>query len=366
MNEGAIVRRLEQVAQPTAPARRAFNLSRLGYALGGILLFILALEILKQGARGLLPLLSALAFGGAVNSLGFGWLTAYGVLSGSPVAAMSLSLLAGGVLSDLEAFTMINGSRLGASFIVLFVGFVYYLRGRRSPDGIYIGVTALLVTFTIYLPSMLLGGLALHQGWLDGVRFGSPAQLVSFIDAIYDPITSRLASHLPELVLFAIGVVVLFGSFQVFDRALPNLEAGEGRWERLVNLFHRRWTMFGLGLAVTSVTMSVSISLTLLVPLSLKGYIRRQNIIPYVMGANITTFVDTLFASLLVNSPQAFTIVLVEMLAVSFVSVVVLVFLYRPYQGMIAGLAHWAVGSRLRLAAFLLAILAVPAVLFLV
>ena len=41
-------------------------------------------------------------------------------MSGSPVAAISLSLYSKGTISDVEAFAMINGSRLGASFIVLF------------------------------------------------------------------------------------------------------------------------------------------------------------------------------------------------------------------------------------------------------
>ena len=36
-----------------------------------------------------------------------------------------------------------------------------------------------------------------------------------------------------------------------------------------------------------------------LVPLALKGYVRRDRVIPYVMGANIATWIDTLFAALL-------------------------------------------------------------------
>src|SRR3712207_1598968 len=55
-------------------------------------LFILALQLLKQGAKPLAPLLTnVLGIDSAANTLGFGWLVAYGVLSGSPVAAISLS-----------------------------------------------------------------------------------------------------------------------------------------------------------------------------------------------------------------------------------------------------------------------------------
>ena len=95
-------------------------------------------------------------------------------MSGSPVAAVSMSLFAGGAISDLEAFAMINGSRLGASLIVLVVGFVSYITGRRNPDGLYIGVVAMLTAFTLWAPVVPIGLLVLDQGWLDGAQFSSP------------------------------------------------------------------------------------------------------------------------------------------------------------------------------------------------
>ena len=56
---------------------------------------------------------------------------------------------------------------------------------------------------------------------------------------------------------------------------------------------YRPWFMFAVGLGVTVLTLSVSVSLSLLVPLAARGYIRRENVVPYILGANITTFVDT-------------------------------------------------------------------------
>ena len=85
-----------------------------------------------------------------------------------------MSLFAGGAISDLETFAMINGSRLGASLIVLVVGFVSYITGRRNPDGLYIGVVALLTAITLWAPVMPIGLFVLDQGWLDGVRIEQP------------------------------------------------------------------------------------------------------------------------------------------------------------------------------------------------
>lgn len=112
-----------------------------------------------------------------LNTLGIGWLMAYIVLSGSPVAAVSLTLYSGGIITDVQSFAMITGSRLGAPFIVLLVGFISHLRGHQRVASISIGVLAFLVTATIYLPAMGLGYVALTNGWFDRVQFGSPQML---------------------------------------------------------------------------------------------------------------------------------------------------------------------------------------------
>ncbi|MCH7489017.1 MAG: hypothetical protein IIB23_05240, partial [Chloroflexi bacterium] len=125
----------------------------------------------------------------------------------------------------------------------------------------------------------------------------------------------------------------------------------------------RPLAMFLMGGLVTLATLSVSISLTLLVPLSMKGVIRRQSIVPYVMGANITTFIDTLFAAVLLDTPLAVTVVVTQMVLTAAVSLVVLALLFRPYQRAVLGAAHYLTANRRSFMAFLAAIFAVPALL---
>ena len=346
--------------------RLAKGILRVVYMVGALLLFILALEVLRAAAGGVADILSGVSAQGSANILGFGWLGAYGALSGSPVAAIALSLFAGGTISDGEAFAMLNGSRMGASFIVLFIGFLYYVSKRRTADGIFIGVVAMLTTFTIYAPVVPLGSLVLERGWLDGVQVSAPGFLVSFTDLAFGPLADEATSNLPMLLVFAGGIGLLLASFAIFDRALPNLEQPSIRVERISRLLHRPWVMFLLGLLITTMTLSVSISLTLLIPLSLKGYVRRDGIIPYVMGANISTWVDTMFAALLLDSPRAFTIVFTQMAVGAVVSLLVLLLLYRPYSKVILGVAHRVTQRRREFAFFLGAIFLVPLVLFFV
>ena len=362
----AVIQPAPSVAVPRPRWRTiAFAGTRVAYTAAGLFIFILALELLKNGARGLRPILEDLSADGVLNLLGFGWLGSYIVMSGSPVAAISLSLFSSGTVSDTEAFAMINGSRLGASFIVLFVGFILWVTRKRSADGLYIGVVALVTAFTLWLPVLPIGVLILNQGWFDSIEVGTPGAITSFVDVAYDPIVERISDMLPTILVFVVGIATLLAAFAVFDRALPNLEQPSLRVESIRDRLHHPLAMFGLGLVITAMTLSVSISLTLLIPLSLKGYIRRDAIIPYVMGANIT-WVDTLVASLLLDTPRAFTIVFTEMVVGSNLPVRPSSSYTKPYSAAIIATANRVTHSKTGFAAFMAVILVVPLLLFLI
>jgi Na+/phosphate symporter len=364
---------------PPAPAE-AISLARLAAALwervhrgkialflASLFLFILAISLMKEGARGIAPLMRNLfSVSNAANSLGFGWLFAYTIMSGSPVAAAALTFFDAGVVDKLGAFAMITGSRLGANFIVLFLGFVYVLRGRDRATSLSMGLLSLTVTATTYLPALALGAIFLRTGALDRLQLHSGALLHSVLDLAIDPIIELAKGLLPEWAVFLVGLGVILASFSLFDRCLPQMAIKESQVGRVSRLVYRPGVMFTLGALVTLVSMSVSLSLSILVPLSNRGFIRRENVIPYIMGANITTFIDTLLAAVLLNNPPAFTIVFVEMFSVTVVSIVLLLVAYQTYQRTILHFVAWVTANNRNLALFMASILVVPIVLMLV
>ena len=329
-------------------------------------MFILALQLMKAGARQLAPTLENLALlQTPLQALGFGWLGAYLVLSGSPVAAAALGLFNGGAITELQTFMMINGSRMGSSFIILFVGFLYMVRGNESKRSLSMGLLSMLTTWTTYVPAMLLGAYLLSSGALATLHFSASAELASFIDAIFDPIVTWVTSWAPGLLVFVVGVLLILFAFNLIDRALPELRLTGSEFGEAPSLLFRPIVMFLIGSAITAVSMSVSVSVSLLVPLSTRGYIRRENAIPYIMGANITTFIDTLVASLFMNNPASFTIVLVEMLSVSIVSLLVMGLMYRPYERQVLNLANRVTATRRGFSLFMILLVGVPVVLLL-
>ena len=181
--------------------------------------------------------------------------------------------------------------------------------------------------------------------------------------SIFDPIVQWITGWAPGLLIFVVGVGVILLAFNLIDRALPELKLGGTEFDQAPRLLYKPIVMFLLGGVVTTFSMSVSVSLSLLVPLSARGYIRRENVIPYIMGANITTFVDTLVASLFMNQPQAFTVVFVEMATVALISIIILLTSYRFYERQVLNLANRITASRRNLSVFMLLLVGTPIIL---
>ena len=288
------------------------------------------------------------------------------MLSGSPVAATAISLFGAGTLTKLQAFTMLSGSRLGASFIVLLTGFLYATKQakvqiaagasasdirRGRSDSIGIGIQAMTMTAIVYLPGMLIGYGIIRAGWLDGFDLHASGKLDAVLGTLWGPFVDFISTNVPGWSLFLIGLGVILVAFNLIDRVLPQVSSDATASKRAAWL-KRPWTMFLLGCIVATLTLSVSVALTVLVPLAAKGLIKREEALPYIMGANITTLADTLVVAMLQPTPVAAQVVLAEAIGVTVVSLVILAFIYKPVQRSVLRLDDYLVASNRRLALF--------------
>ena len=344
-----------------------FWILRLALAL---FLFIGALQLMKEGAASL----DILKPGGYLvqnpgSTLGLGWLGALFVLSGSPIAATALTLVAGGEeaaaagaahFTEMQGFTMLTGSRLGAAFVVLVTAVVYALRGgsgeRLKP--VSTAVMALCTTALIYIPAAFMGFALLRWEPFHNLELTFPGQFADIIDIIYGPTLDRLEGW-NGAVLFLGGLAILLISFKVIDSVMPKLD-DKAVERRGLSWMTRKWPMFALGSLVALITMSVSVALTVLVPLVSKGYVKREHIIPYIMGANITTLGDTMLAAFALNSPAAVRIVLAEVIVTSVLSLILLTFFYPQLRSGIWRFQRQVTKSKPRLAVFTVGLFVVP------
>ena len=326
-------------------------------------LFILAIQFMKEGAGAIGPSIKGeFPFANGVSTMGAGWLGAYFVLSGSPVAATAISLFGAGTLTKLQTFTMLSGSRLGASFIVLLAGFLYAMKnkGRNRGDSIGMGIQALTMTAIVYLPGMMIGYALLRGGALDAVSWHASGKLEAVLGRIWGPTVDWVAARVPGGLLFLVGLPTILLSFRLLDHVLPAVSGDATVTSKRAAWLKHPWTMFALGCLVATLTLSVSVALTVLVPLAAKGIVKRDEALPYIMGANITTLADTLVVAMLQQTPVAARIVLAEAIGVTVVSVFILAVCYQPLKRAVIGLDDWLVASNRRLALFVGGLLVLP------
>ena len=345
-----------EVRQP-----RAYFVKKLLLFIPAIFFFILAIQLMKEGAAAVGPSIKGeFPFANGLSSLGAGWLGAYFVLSGSPVAATAISLFGAETISKLQTLTMLSGSRLGASFIVLVTGFLYSVKHKDGRDeGLSIGIQAMTMTAIQYIPGMLLAYALLRAGTLDGLNLHASDKLDALFAKLWGPLVDLAANNLPGWGLFLVGLATILLSFNLLDRVLPHVDSDSTVSKRSSWLKHP-WTMFLLGCIVATLTLSVSVALTVLVPLAVKGYVKREEALPYIMGANITTLADTLVVAMLQPTPVAAQIVLAEAIGVTIVSLIVLAFLYKPVKRGVLNLNDYLLVSNRRLIAFVVVLFLLP------
>ena len=289
------------------------------------------------------------------TALGAGWLAAYALANGSVAAAAGVALYASDLLATSGLFALVAGTRLGGAAAVVLVGALTHARrdgvGVREATGL--GLLTFVVTHTVYLPATVVGLLALDPlvaGFL-GVGRRVTAGATPAVDG---PVIAAVVDAVGPLPATVLAVVVLLVTLRLFDRLLRGLDPETIR-ERVVARVHGAPTTAALvGFVVTGLTTSVAFSLGVVVPLYDRGYVRRAEVVPYALGANLGTVLDTLVVAALLGSDRAVAVVLV-LLAVSAAVTLVGLAAHDAYVGWV-GAVHdrlltdrWAFGAAVAL-----------------
>jgi len=330
-------------------------------ALAVLVLFLFAVQLLGTATRAAAPTLRevvpALVVGDA-GALGVSWLSAYGLGNGSVVAALSLSLFTADLLTPSQLFLMVAGSRAGAAAIVVFIGALDFVQKRRFSlrESVSMGVLTFLVTHSIYLPATVLGYAVLPV--LDPTGLSGIIGLSASPLQLFEPATAAITAAVGPAVAFVLAVTLLFGSLQLFDSVLEHVDTGTLR-DRFFSHLRRTHISFLIGLLVTTATTSVAFSLGVIVPLYNRGYVERDELVPYVLGANLGTVFDTLVVAIVLESGAGVAVVLTLLGSATLVTLLALV-LHDRYTRGIATVDELLLADRRLFVAFLASLLVVP------
>nr|WP_282594390.1 sodium:phosphate symporter [Halorientalis brevis] len=334
-----------------------------------IFLFLFAVQLLGTTTTAAAPtlrrLLTRIVVGDS-SALGLSWLAAYGLGNGSVVAALALSLFSAGLVSTSELLLMVAGSRLGAAAIVVFIGALDYLQKHRYSlqEGVSMGLLAFLLTHSIYVPVTVIGYL-LYPIVTDPARgVGTVPSLESDSLTIFAAATDVVTETIGAAPAFLLAVAILFGSLQLFDRVLGRIETSVIR-THLFRHFERTWLSFAIGLLITTVTTSVAFSLGVIVPLYNRDYVTREELMPYVLGANIGTLFDALLVAVILANPVGVATVLLLLVTATGVTLLALA-RYEWYAWAIESIDNVLLEDRRAFVAFVVSLVLGPLALVVV
>lgn len=284
-------------------------------AIASILLFLFAVQLLGTATEAAKPLIERFLVRVVVgdgSALGLSWLVTYGLTNGSVVAALALSLFRSELLTVSALFMMLVGSRLGGGAIVALIGALDYLQDphRQSlSEGTSLGLLTFLITFTIYVPVGVFGLVVLkttEAEFLDMTRgLSIPVKSLQ----VFYPVTEVVVQLLGAAIALILAIGMLFASLWLFDELLERVHTETIR-KYVFGHFKRRWMAFAIGLTITALTTSVAFSLGVVVPLYNREFVRRDEIVPYILGANIGTLFDTLIVAFILETTTGVSIVL--------------------------------------------------------
>ncbi len=294
-------------------------------ALAGLLyLFILSISLLgasfKLAGKGVAESIFS-ATSNPVVALMIGVLATAIIQSSSTTTSILVGLVGSGFLTFEAAVPMVMGANIGTTVTNLFVSLAHISRTeefKRAFAGSVVHDMFNLCAVAVLLPLQayfnVIGASAHYvesffEGF-GGLKFSSP------LAAVTKPLAKGIIHLVHDSAWLAaiIAVILLFIALRYIVKVLKSMVLSK------VELFFQRYIfrtpILGLllGIALTALVQSSSITTSLVVPLLGAGVITLNQIFPYMMGANIGTTVTAFLASFVTGSPEAVSVAFAHLL----------------------------------------------------
>lgn len=252
------------------------------------------------------------------------------VQSSSVSTATIVGLVGAGALPLASAVPMVMGANIGTTVTNTLVSLGHVRQGsefRRAFAGATVHDFFNLLAVSVALPLELTTGFLsrsaeaitalLGRGEsLSGVTVESPIKAavgwpVDLAESVLDGTSAALHGTL----LLVMGLALIFSALSLITRTMRALMAG--RIERSMNRMLDKGAGVGamlLGVVVTILVQSSSITTSILIPMLAAGILTLKNAYPVTLGANLGTTITALLASVAAVAPEALTIALVHTL----------------------------------------------------
>lgn len=243
------------------------------------------------------------------------------IQSSSSTTSIVVGLVGGGVLNVANAIPIIMGANIGTSVTNTLASLTQINRSTEFQRSFsvaivhdYFNLLAVLVIFPLQYFTNFLGQIATLMGEkfqnVGGLKFLSPVKTLTRPPV---EVLKHWIGKYPWILLVLALVLLLFALTQIV-KALKNLvvKKAEAWFDRY--LFKTALRAFFVGLLLTAMVQSSSITTSLAVPMAGAGLLTIVQIFPYTLGTNLGTTVTAILAALATGNLAAIIVAFSHMM----------------------------------------------------
>ncbi len=274
------------------------------------------------------------------------------VQSSSTVTSMTVGLVAGGALDVARAIPIVIGSNIGTSVTNTIVSIGHISRPSEFKRAFaaatvhdFFNLISVLIIFPLQLSTNFLGKSSTFCSHLveesGGMKLLNPLKLI--VDPCVKLITKLTSGSGILMVIIAAVLLFLALRYIVINLRLLVIGKVEAFFNR--TLFRNTPTALMLGLVITVMVQSSSITTSLAVPLVGAGILTLRQIFPFTLGANVGTTITAMLASLVTSAEAAVTVAFAHLLFNIFGIILIWPIKFLPLA-LAETLAKWSLRSK--------------------
>ncbi|UCH83498.1 MAG: Na/Pi symporter [Candidatus Latescibacterota bacterium] len=243
------------------------------------------------------------------------------VQSSSTITSMVVGLVAGGALTVSGAIPIVIGSNIGTSVTNTLVSIGHISRPKEFRRAFaaatihdFFNLIAVVILFPLQLLTNFLGDasafMATQFANAGGMKLLNPLKMI--VSPAVKFIT--LTTHESGVLMLIISVILLFIALRFIVVNLRALVIGKVEQFFDKTLFKNSLRAMLLGVGLTVMVQSSSITTSLCVPLAGARILTLKQIFPFALGANVGTTITAMLASLVTADPAAVTVAFAHLL----------------------------------------------------
>lgn len=261
------------------------------------------------------------------------------VQSSSTVTSLTVGLVGGGLLPITNAIPIIMGANIGTSITntIVSVGHITSdVEFKRAFSASVVHDFFNIVTVIWLLPlQIFFGVLEVPARYLADKFDGMGGMnLLSPVKALTKPVAKLIIGWSGDngIICAVVGIAALFFALRYLVKILKILVVGKVEAWFKTRLFKTAGRALVLGMILTVMVQSSSITTSFIVPIVGAGILTLQQVLPYTMGSNIGTTITAIIAALVIKTPEALTVAFAHLLFNIFGIVAIWKFQFIPIK----------------------------------